>query len=319
MSIQTVTGPIEPDALGRTCIHEHVRFVDEAVSEQWPSFYDTDQQLADAIEQVESVKAHGITTIVEPTAMFGGRSAPFMQQVAERTGVHIVACTGIYTYDYLPHYYQARDADMIAEMFVHDIEQGIQGTDAKAGFLKCAADEPGVTENVEKLHRACARASVQTGAPIMAHSRPASNTGPRQVEIFLEEGVDPGKIQIAHTGDTDDLDYIEGLLDKGVWIGLDRYGLPMFLPDDQRDKTTIELLNRGHADRLFISSDFATSIDWFPDAVVEQLMSSGVVNPDWSMAYPFEKVLPRLREAGVWDDEVERQVYETNPRAWLSA
>ena len=91
----------------------------------------------------------------------------------------------------------------------------------------------------------------------MAHSRPASGTGPRQVEIFLEEGVDPKKIQIAHTGDTDDLDYIEGLLEKGVWIGLDRYGLPMFLDDEQRDKTTIELLNRGYADRLFVGSDFA--------------------------------------------------------------
>jgi phosphotriesterase-related protein len=317
--IQTVTGPIEPDALGRTCIHEHVRFVDEAVSEQWPTFYDPEQQMADAIEQVESVQAHDVKTIVEPTAMFGGRSAQFMIDVAERTGVQIVACTGIYTYDYLPHYYGARDADAIAAMFVHDIENGIQGTSAKAGFLKCAADEPGVTENVEKLHRACARASVQTGAPIMAHSRPASNTGPRQVEIFLEEGVDPKKIQIAHTGDTDDLDYIEGLLETGVWIGLDRYGLPMFLDDERRDKTTIELLQRGYADRLFVGSDFATSIDWFPPEVVEQLMGSGVVNPDWGMAYPFTHVLPRLREAGAWDDDVERQVFEVNPRAWLTA
>jgi phosphotriesterase-related protein len=319
MSIETVTGPIEPDALGRTCIHEHVRFHDEAVAEQWPTYYDFDAELEAAVEQVEGVKAHGVQTIVEPTAMFGGRSARFMLQVAERTQINLIACTGIYTYDYLPHYYGARDADAIAEMFVHDIREGIQGTGAKAAFLKCAADEPGVTENVEKLHRACARASLATGAPIMAHSRPASNTGPRQIEIFLEEGVDRRKIQIAHTGDTDDLDYIEGLLDKGVWIGLDRYGLPMFLDDERRDKTAVELLKRGHADRLFIGSDFATSIDWFPDAVVEQLMQSGVVNPEWAMAYPFEKVLPRLREAGVWDDDVERQVFEANPRAWLTA
>ena len=317
--IQTVTGAIEPDALGRTCIHEHVRFHDEAVAEQWPTYYDFDAEVEAAVEQVEGVKRHGVKTIVEPTAMFGGRSAPFMRQVAERTGVQIVACTGIYTYDYLPHYYGARDADMIAEMYVHDIEQGIQGTDARAHFIKCAADEPGITENVEKLHRAAARASLQTGAPIMAHSRPASGTGPKQVDIFLEEGVDPRKIQIAHTGDSDDLDYIEGLLAKGVWIGLDRYGLAMFLPDDRRDATTIELLNRGYADRLFIGSDYATSIDWFPEAVVEQLMGSGIVDPEWSMAYPFEKVLPRLREAGVWDDDVERQVFEVNPREWLTA
>src|SRR5205085_8775710 len=107
-----------------------------------------------------------------------------------------------------------------------------------------------------KVHRAVARASVQTGAPIMAHSRPASNTGPRQVEIFREEGVDPALIQIAHTGDTDDLDYIEGLLDTGVFIGMDRYGLEMFLPIDRRNATVAELLRRGYADRMLISQDF---------------------------------------------------------------
>src|SRR3954453_6237930 len=123
----------------------------------------------------------------------------------------------------LPHYFENRTEDQIAAMFVEDIETGIQGSELRAAFLKCAADAQGVTEHVEKVPRAVARASLQTGAPIMAHSRPASNTGPRQVEIFREEGVDPAKIQIAHTGDSDDLDYIEGLLDAGVWMGLDRY------------------------------------------------------------------------------------------------
>ena len=163
--------------------------------------------------------------------MFLGRDIRFIERVAREAGLQTVACTGIYTYEHLPLFWQSRSADVMAAAFVHDFEHGIQGTDIKPGFLKCAADEPGVTENVEKIHRACARASNQTGAPIMAHSRPASNTGPRQVEILLEEGVPPEKIQIAHTGDTDDLDYIERLLETGVWIGLDRFGIEMYLPD----------------------------------------------------------------------------------------
>ena len=83
----------------------------------------------------------------------------------------------------------------------------------------------------------------------MAHSRPASETAPRQIEIFLEEGVEPSKVQIAHTGDTDDLDYIERVLETGVWIGLDRYGLEMYLPYEQRQATTLALLERGYAER----------------------------------------------------------------------
>src|SRR3954469_828397 len=217
----------------------------------------------------------------------------------------------------LPHYFENRSEDQIADMFVEDIETGIQGSELKAAFLKCAADEPGVNENIEKVHRASARASVRTGAPIMAHSRPASNTGPRQVEIFLEEGVDPAKIQIAHTGDSDDLDYIEGLLETGVWIGLDRYGLDLYLPYEKRNATTAELLRRGHADRIFLSQDHCATIDWFPPEAVEGLIAQGLVR-DWSMTLVFDQVLPWLREQGVWDDAAYTTVFEDNPRRWLA-
>jgi phosphotriesterase-related protein len=151
----------------------------------------------------------------------------------------------------------------------------------------------------------------------MAHSRPASNTGPRQVEIFREEGVDPAKIQIAHTGDSDDLDYIERLLDAGVWIGLDRYGLDLYLPFEQRNATTAELLRRGHADRIFLSQDFCATIDWFPPEAEEVLVAQGLVR-DWSMTLVFDQVLPWLREQGVWDDATFATVFEDNPRRWLA-
>src|SRR6266540_4310767 len=229
--VETVTGLIEADQLGTTLIHEHLRNRDEAVHEQWPSAVAVKEDqpyevppgddLQIAFREAKSAVDLGVKTIGEPTAMFLGRDVEFMRRVSEETGLQVVPCTGIYTYDYLPQFFINRDPDQIADMFVSDIEQGIQGTAIKAAFIKCAADEPGVNENIEKVHRAAARASLRTGAPIMAHSRPASNAGPRQVEIFEEEGVDLSKVQIAHTGDTDDLDYIEGLIEKGVWIGLD--------------------------------------------------------------------------------------------------
>jgi phosphotriesterase-related protein len=271
------------------------------------------------VNAVNATQEHGVSTIVEPTAMFGGRDIGFLHRVAEETGTRLVACTGIYTYDYLPHYFQNRDVDVIADHFVEDIEKGIEGTEFKAGFLKCAADQPGVTENVEKVHRAVARASLKTGAPIMAHSAPSANTGPRQVEIFLEEGVAPEKIQIAHCGDTNDVGYIEGLLDKGVWVGLDRYGLDMFQPWAERQKTTAELLKRGYANRIFMGADSCATIDWFPEEAVEGLIGGGLVSEDWSMTLVFEKAVPELREQGVFDDATFDQVFVKNPRAWLTA
>ena len=189
-TVETVQGPVDAQELGLVLVHEHLRFRDEAVAEEWPSRYDEQLELDAALEAANAAKAHGVQTIVDPTAMFGGRDVRFMRDVAEQSGVRVVACTGIYSYDYLPHYFANRDVDVMADHFVEDIERGIQGTEIKAAFLKCAADAAGVTENVEKIHRAVARASVQTGAPIMAHSMPAVATGPRQVEIFKEEGVE---------------------------------------------------------------------------------------------------------------------------------
>src|SRR3954447_3017996 len=326
-TVETVNGPIDAGELGTTLIHEHFVTRDEAVFIQWPHDSpvapDPDDPeppdfLTPALGCARAVLDRGVKTVCEPTAMFIGRDVGFSKRVADETGLQLVACTGIYTYDHLPPFFNARDPDMIAELFVHDITNGIQGTEIKAAFLKCAADEPGVTENVEKVHRAVARASVQTGTPIMAHSRPASQTGIRQVEIFEEEGVDLSKVQIAHTGDTDDLDYIERLLDKGVFIGLDRYGLEMFLPIDRRNATLAELLRRGHAERLHLSQDFCATIDWFPPEAEQAMLDGGLIR-NWSMTLVFDEVLPAMREQGVLDEDVERTLLVDNPRRWLTA
>jgi phosphotriesterase-related protein len=316
--VQTVQGAVEADALGVTLAHEHVRFRDEAVAEQWPGRYDDELELDAALVSVNAAKDKGVQTIVDPTVMFGGRDVRFMKRVADETGVRIVACTGIYSYDYLPHYFANRDIDTMADHFVEDIEFGIQGTEIKAAFLKCAADAAGVTENVEKIHRAVARASVKTGAPIMAHSMPAVATGPRQVEIFKEEGVDMAQVQIAHCGDSEDVGYIERLIEQGVYVGLDRYGLEMFLPIDKRNATAAELLRRGHAQRLMISQDFCASIDWLPPEFAETAESNGMIRK-WSMTLVFDEVVPALREMGVMDDAAFNTIFVENPKRWLTA
>ena len=317
-TVQTVKGPVEAEELGVVLIHEHLRFRDEAVAAEWPDRYDEQAELDAALQAVDAASSRGVQTIVDPTAMFGGRDVRFMARVAEQTGVRVVACTGIYSYDYLPHYFENRDVDVMAEHFVADLQGGVQGTDIKAAFLKCAADAAGVTDNVEKIHRAVARASVQAGAPIMAHSMPAVGTGPRQVDIFEQEGVDLARVQIAHCGDTDDVGYIEALIDRGVYVGLDRYGLEMFLPIEKRNATAAELLRRGHAERLMISQDYCATIDWFPPEAAQVFESQGAIR-NWSMTLVFDEVIPALREQGVLDDHAFRTIFAENPKRWLTA
>ena len=314
-TVETTRGPVDLDELGLTLIHEHFRATDEAMRFQFPHLYDEDAEWEAAINDATAVKGHGVATVVEPSAMFLHRDARFSKRVADESGLNVILATGVYTYEHLPQPLMNRSEDQIAEIYVHEIENDIQGTGIKAAFIKCAADEAGVTPNVEKMHRAAARASKQTGRPIMAHSRPASGTGIEQMRVLTEEGVDPAKVQIAHTGDTDDLDYIERLLDTGCWIGMDRYGLDLFLPTEQRNATALALLERGYADRMFLSQDWCSTLDWFPPDVLEQLHES--LTPNWSMTFLFEQVIPELKERGMTQEQLD-QIMVENPARWLA-
>lgn len=310
--IQTVTGAVSAEELGVTLGHEHIRTSAEGIREQWPHLYDEAAEEKRAIDQLEAAKAHGLQSIVEPTCMDLGRDIELMRRVSEATGINVIPCTGVYGahYQVIPQHFSNQEPDYIAEAFVHDIEEGIQGTEIKAAFLKCAVDEPGVTEQIEKVLRAAALAHKQTGRPIMAHSHPQSRSGLAIMDIFDDEGVEPAKVQIAHTGDTDDLEYITELLGRGPYIGMDRYGLDIFLPTSQRNATVVELCERGYTERMILSHDACGSIDWFPDEMIAEMA------PNWNFSYIFEEILPALHEAGVSEGQTSAMLGPTSA-TWL--
>jgi phosphotriesterase-related protein len=316
-NVSTVLGPVAASELGTTLGHEHLRFVTDAVRFGWPQRYDEEAELAAAVADIGRATAHGVRTIFDPTAMNAGRDVRFMARVAEATGVHVVPCTGIYTFDALPLYFELRSTDEMADHFVEDIEEGIQGTDVRAGFIKTAADLQGVLPPVEKVHRAAARAAVRTGAPIMCHSAPAAGNGHVQARILAEEGADPSRVQIAHYGDTTDVEDIERLLATGVYVGLDRFGSPRAPFTAERTETMAELIRRGHIERLIVSHDWCPVIDWFgPEERARIEAEKAKVRA--SMALVFEEVLPPLRESGVLDDDGVHTLLVDNPRRWLT-
>ena len=96
---------------------------------------------------------------------------------------------------------------------------------------------------------------------------------------------------------------------------MDRYGLDLFLPTEQRQATVLALLEKGHADRMFLSQDCCSTLDWFPEEVEEQLKANAV--PNWSMTFLFEQVIPALKERGMTDEQLDQMMVE-NPKRWLA-
>ena len=124
--------------------------------------------------------------------------------------------------------------EIMTDMFVRDIEQGIADTGIKAGILKCATDEPGITPGVERVLRAVAQAHKRTGVPISTHTHAGLRRGLEQQRIFEEEGVDLSRVIIGHSGDSTDVGYLEELIAAGSYLGMDRFGIDVILPFEER-------------------------------------------------------------------------------------
>ena len=150
-TVETVTGPLDASELGTTLIHEHLRTATRRCSSsgpgedvrRHPGARDRAGRTAMRRSRRRGPRSSsGVRTIADPTVMFSA-ATPLHARCLRADRAQVVAATGIYTYDYLLPFFVSRDPDQIAELFVSDIETGIQGTGAKAAFIKCAADEPG--------------------------------------------------------------------------------------------------------------------------------------------------------------------------------
>jgi phosphotriesterase-related protein len=195
----------------------------------------------------------------------------------------------------------------MTDMFIRDIEQGIAGTGVKAGILKCATDTPGVTPGVDRVLRAVAQAHRQTGVPISTHTHAGTRRGLEQQRIFAEEGVDLSRVVVGHSGDTTDVDYLEELIGNGSYIGMDRFGVDVYLPFADRVDTVARMCERGHAEQMVLSHD--ANCYW--DALPEEMQA--VAMPNWHYLHIHNDVIPALKDRGVTDEQLTTMLVD-NPR-----
>jgi phosphotriesterase-related protein len=317
--VDSVRGPLDLDALGTVLMHEHVFVTNTEMQANYPQRWDEAAGIADAVARLTALKARGVDTIVDPTVLGLGRDIPRIQRVNAAVDINIIVATGLYTYTDVPFALQfvgpdtlLGGQDPLIEMFVRDLTEGIADTGVKAGLLKCAIDAPGLTAGVERVLRAVAAAHARTGAPITVHTNPHNRSGLEVQRIFGESGVDPDRVVLGHSGDTTDLDYLSALLAGGGYLGLDRFGLDLLLPFEQRVDTVAELCRRGHVERLMLSHDASCYIDWFPAEAKQAAL------PNWHYTHIHDDVLPALRERGVTDAQITTMLVE-NPRRYFAA
>ncbi|NDU73710.1 phosphotriesterase-related protein [Actinomadura sp. DSM 109109] len=323
-AVETVRGPVDATALGRTLMHEHVfvlgaEYVQNYGEGDW---WDEEEKVADAVGKLRELAGLGVTTIADPTVWGLGRYLPRIQRVNEQVPeLNIIAATGLYTYNDVPFQFHHRGPGLLADDgtdpmvadFTRDLTEGIAGTGVKAAFLKCAVDAPGLTPGVERVLRAVAAAHRETGAPVTVHTESSIHAGRTVVDLLGKEGVDLAKVVVGHAGDSNDLDYLMELADTGAILGMDRFGLDVINPTVNRVATVAALCERGYADRMVLSHDASCFMDWFgPDPATVPAMQ-----PNWNYRHISQDVLPALRAAGVSDAQIDQMLVD-NPRRYFT-
>ncbi len=313
-TINTVLGPVDTSELGFTLSHEHLATNAAGILKTFPELVDRAGVVEQANATLREAFQEGLRTIIDVTTIDLGRDVEMMREVSQTTGVHIVAATGNHLA--VPRPFVDLAPEVIAGLYVREIEVGIEGTGIKAGIIKVASDEGGVTRPQEVVLRAAGQACVRTGTPISTHTWSPDRVGEEQVRILQDEGVDMDKVYIGHSNDDMDMSYLLGLLRKGVWLGLDRFpggrrpGTPYW---EERTQLAKQLIDAGYTDRIMLSHDHSVPKARYGVAVQEERIK---YNPD---GYNFitRNVLPRLKDMGVSDDTIN-QVMVENPRRFLA-
>jgi len=310
--VESVLGTIDTADLGPTLMHEHVFVLSTEILENYGGeWWDEEPRITDAVAKLKALAERGIKTIVDPTVIGLGRYIPRVKRVAEQVPeINIIPATGLYTFDELPHYFHYRGPntllggpELLADLFIKDIREGIADTGVKAAFLKCVVEEKGLTEGVERVARAVAQTHRETGVPITVHTNAAAKSGTIALDLFESEGVDLTKVVVGHSGDTNDQDYLRSLMDRGATIGMDRFGLDMFNPTEDRVNTIASLVEQGYADRMVLAHDASCYIDYFSGDASQQLLLAAA--PNWHYNHIPDDVLPALIKAGVAQSDVD--------------
>ena len=312
--VETVTGPITSSALGFTLSHEHVLVGFPGIKATYPELMDWEGIESGAIQKLSEARGEGLTSMMDATPFELGRDVQMLQRVSQGSGVNIIASTG--TYVDIPRLIWFTHPGRMAEVYIREITEGIEGTGIKAGMIKVANNDYELSNAEQMILRAAARASNETGIPITTHTQPLKKVGDPQWRIFADEGVDPARVCIGHSSDATDFDYLANLAREGVFLGMDE--LPGHqLNEPWRDKADMvkRLLDAGFARNLMLSHDW--SVKRHPDdswGASEAVHAQ--VNPD-DYAFVIRRFLPYLRENGVSEEAITLMTVD-NPKRFLA-
>ncbi len=307
--VQTVLGPIEPSALGFTLPHEHTQIALWHIESRW-DYWQLTRDEPVIVDELARFRGAGGSGLVDLTVAGVGRDPEWLTGLARASGLHLIMGCGWYRSAYYPieARIDRRSVDDLADELVAEIEVGVGESGIRPGIIgEIGTDKPWVSPAEERVHRAAARAARRTGLAITTHGV-LSDVGLAQLRIFEEEGADPSRVVIGHADSYPVLDHYLAIIERGASVEFDFLGMSFSAVERHGEGRVVELLcdllARGHADQVLLSQDVCH------DSQLKRYEGDGYT-------YLSETFLPRLREAGISDAEIETMTV-ANPRRLLT-
>lgn len=298
--VRTVLGDIDSTELGFTYSHEHLWTNPPSMQK------DRDLELTDyeaSVSELGRFKRAGGNALVDATTLDYGRSAGQMVRMSKETGVNVVATSGFNKHIYFPKWVQSLSIEEISQKLIRDVTLGMDGTEAKAGFLKAGSWDQLIHPLEEKVTRAVARAQLETGAPVWMHTE-AGTMGEELLTLLEEENVDLTKVAIGHSDRNADPYYHLELAKRGAYVQFDGCSKIKYYPDNIRVGLIKNMIDNGFIKQLLISADMGR----------QSYLHAYGGGPGFE--YILKKFIPRLVKEGISEQDIET-IFVENPARWL--
>lgn len=294
--IHTVQGPVGSDALGMSLSHEHL-FSNFGLPIDETNNYDETALFAQVNPYLRMLHDQGVRTIFDCTTRYFGRRSDLLKAMSDSTGIRIVTNTGIYGAGndrYVPSYAYDASAEDLAQRWIAEAENGIDGSDILPGFIKLAFDDGPISDIDRKLFEAGLLTHLETGLSIAVHTGRNSDAVELQLKLLDEYGVHPSAWIWTHANLHDDFELLMEVADRGAWISIDGVNsknIDQYLTDIRR------FMKAGLLGRLLLSHD-------------------GNAYPSGGDIRPFEAIskelIPAMRSEG-FSESIINQLFVENP------
>lgn len=294
--IQTVLGKIKPEEFGVCSVHEHLSIDLSRIKKDPDTILDDEEGM---LEELRDFHRLGGRSMVEVTNDGMGRNVNRLKRLSEKSGVHIVTCTGFYKDPFIPEYAQGWNADEFARHFIREAREGIEGTRILPGVIGEVGTSKDEMKPIEKeLLIGAALAGKETGLPVTTHTT-LGTLGYEQVQLLTSQGLPVEQIIIGHQDLNPNKDEVLAVLETGVYIDFDTIGKNNYRPDEERIDFLLDFIERGYEKQILLSADLTRKSHWKKHG-----------GPGYGLV--LETFVPRLKAAGV-PEEILQLFLVSNP------